>query len=233
MIMAKILLVEDEPSLAMLIRDNLEQSDYEVVQAADGEQAIRLYREQKPDLIVLDVMLPRRDGFEVAGIIRTADRNTPILFLTSKARPRDVVRGFEAGGNDYLKKPFGLEELLIRMKVLLSDKRLLHNGPTLPDTYSIGRYTLDVMKRRLVFSGRSTDQLTIREAELLQLFCQNQNELLRKENILLQIWEDDAFLNSRSLDVFISRLRSYLKNDPNVEIVNHRGLGYRLVVHGT
>ncbi|MCB0631626.1 MAG: response regulator transcription factor [Lewinella sp.] len=231
--MAKILLVEDEPSLAMLIRDNLEQSDYEVVQAADGEQAIRLYREQKPDLIVLDVMLPRRDGFEVAGIIRTADRNTPILFLTSKARPRDVVRGFEAGGNDYLKKPFGLEELLIRMKVLLSDKRLLHNGPTLPDTYSIGRYTLDVMKRRLVFSGRSTDQLTIREAELLQLFCQNQNELLRKENILLQIWEDDAFLNSRSLDVFISRLRSYLKNDPNVEIVNHRGLGYRLVVHGT
>lgn len=232
MIMPKILLVEDEPALAMLIRDNLEQADYEVVQAADGEQALRLYREEKPDLIVLDVMLPRRDGFEVAGIIRTADRDTPILFLTSKARPRDVVRGFEAGGNDYLKKPFGLEELLIRMRVLLSDKRLLHNGPTLPDTYSIGRYTLEVRKRQLLFPGQSTDQLTVREAELLQLFCQNQNELLRKENILLQIWEDDAFLNSRSLDVFISRLRNYLKGDPNVEIVNHRGMGYRLVVHG-
>lgn len=230
--MPKILLVEDEPSLAMLIRDNLEQHDFEVVQATDGEQALEVYRAQAPDLILLDVMLPRRDGFEVAGIIRAADRETPILFLTSKARPKDVVRGFEAGGNDYLKKPFGIEELLVRMKVLLSDKRLLLSDPSEPDTYAIGRYVLDVKKRYLILDGRSKTRLTVREAELLQLFCQNMDELLRKETILLQIWEDDAFLNSRSMDVFISRLRKYLGRDPDVEIVNHRGVGYRLVVHG-
>lgn len=229
--MPKALLVEDEPSLAMLICDNLEQHDYEVVQATDGEQAIEVYRSESPDIILLDVMLPRRDGFEVAEIIRAADRETPILFLTSKSRPKDVVRGFEAGGNDYLKKPFGIEELLVRMKVLLSDQRLLPNGPTSPDTFRLGRYTLDIKKRRLSFDGQSSIHLTVREAELLQLFCRNQNELLRKETILLQIWEDDAFLNSRSLDVFISRLRKYLRRDPNVEIVNHRGVGYRLVVH--
>ncbi|PHN01595.1 response regulator transcription factor [Flavilitoribacter nigricans] len=229
--MLKVLLVEDEPSLAMLIRDNLEQSDYEVVQATDGDQAVSVYREQAPDIILLDVMLPRRDGFEVAGIIRAADLDTPILFLTSRARPKDVVRGFEAGGNDYLKKPFGIEELLVRMKVLLSDKRLLSAGPPPADTHTIGRYELDVKKRQLVCRGQAPTQLTVREAELLQLFCQNRDELLRKETILLQIWEDDAFLNSRSLDVFISRLRRYLRHDPNVEIVNHRGLGYRLVVH--
>lgn len=229
--MPKVLLVEDEPSLAMLISDNLEQHGYEVVPAADGEKAIDLYREQAPDIIVLDVMLPRRNGFEVAGIIRAGDRETPILFLTSKARPKDVVLGFEAGGNDYLKKPFGIEELLIRMKVLLSDKRLLSNEVPELTICCIGRYTLDVKKRSLTFEGQTLTQLTVREAELLELFCRNQDELLRKETILLRIWEDDAFLNSRSLDVFISRLRRHLRQDPNVEIVNHRGLGYRLVVH--
>lgn len=230
--MPKVLLVEDEPSLAMLVRDNLEQYDYEVVQATDGEQAIQVYRDQSPDLILLDVMLPRRDGFEVARIIRAADQDTPILFLTSKARPKDVVRGFEAGGNDYLKKPFGIEELLIRMKVLLSDNRLLSSTPATPDTYRIGRYKLNIKKRQLTFEGQLPAQLTVREAELLQLFCQNRDELLRKDTILLQIWEDDAFLNSRSMDVFISRLRGYLKRDPNVEIINHRGVGYRLAIHG-
>jgi DNA-binding response OmpR family regulator len=230
--MPKILLVEDEPSLAMLIRDNLAERGYTVVQAADGEQALTVYREQAPDLILLDVMLPRRDGFAVAEIIRAADRETPILFLTSKARPKDVVRGFEAGGNDYLKKPFGIEELLVRMKVLLSDRRLLLSEPVPANTYRLGQYTLDVKKRELTYRQQAPTRLTVREADLLRLFCQNRDELLRKETILLQIWEDDAFLNSRSLDVFVSRLRKYLRRDPHVEIVNHRGVGYRLVIHG-
>lgn len=229
--MPKVLLVEDEPSLAMLLRDNLEQQDYLVVQAVDGEEAIEAYREEAPDIILLDVMLPRRDGFEVAETIRSADRDTPILFLTSKAKPGDVVRGFEAGGNDYLKKPFGIEELLVRMRVLLSDKRLLPKDPPAPNTFRLGRYTLDVKRRRLTFDRSAHTHLTTRETDLLQLFCLNKNELLRKETILLQIWEDDAFLNSRSMDVFISRLRKYLSRDPDVEIVNQRGVGYRLMVH--
>lgn len=176
-------------------------------------------------------MLPRRDGFEVAAIIRAGDRRTPILFLTSKSRPKDVVRGFEAGGNDYLKKPFGLEELLVRMRVLLSDTRLLPAGLPAADTFALGRYQLQAGKRQLLLDGKEVIQLTVREAELLQLFCQNRSELLTKETILLQIWEDDTFLNSRSLDVFISRLRKYLRRDPRVEIVNRRGVGYKLVVH--
>jgi len=155
-----------------------------------------------------------------------------VTACSSKAKPKDVVRGFETGGNDYLKKPFSIEELLVRMKVLLNDKRLLPKGPPTPKTFRLGRYTLDIKKRRLSLDRKEHTQLTTREADLLQLFCLNQNELLRKETILLQIWEDDAFLNSRSMDVFISRLRKYLNRDPDVEIVNQRGVGYRLVVHG-
>lgn len=229
--MTKILLVEDEPSLQMLIRDNLVQAGYEVVDTRNGVTAWSVYQEEQPDLLLLDVMLPGQDGFALARQVRARDRHTPILFLTAKARPRDVVQGFEAGGNDYLKKPFGLEELLVRVKVLLSDRRLL--TPTAQDSspVQLGSATFDPVRRQLLHPGRDPIRLTLRETDLLQLLYTQKGEVVDKTIILQQIWGDDGFLNSRSLDVFISRLRKYLKPAEEVEIVNQRGVGYMLVVY--
>lgn len=229
--MPKILLVEDEPSLRMLLHDNLEQEGYEVHTVADGLAGLDAWSEQQPDLIILDVMLPGRDGFSVARALRKQDTTTPILFLTAKSRPRDVVQGFEAGGNDYLKKPFGLEELLVRVKVLLTDRRLL---PLKADDQSIiqlGETVFDARRRQLTFTASPPVQLTIRESELLQLLIQRQGEVVPKTYLLERIWGDDGFLNSRSLDVFISRLRKYLKPASDLEIANQRGVGYMLVVY--
>ncbi|MCB0637286.1 MAG: response regulator transcription factor [Lewinella sp.] len=228
--MTKILLVEDDRSLAMLIQDNLEREGYAVLHAGDGAAALAHYETGQPDLLILDVMLPVHDGFTLARKIRLHDQSTPILFLTSKARPKDVVQGFEAGGNDYLKKPFGLEELLIRVRVLLSNGRLLHHRPA-PDHHEFGQLTFVPNRRQLIPSHGDPIQLTLREADLLQFLCRQEGRVVPKEDILQAIWGDDSFLNSRSLDVFISRLRKYLQAEPLVEIVNQRGIGYMLVVH--
>lgn len=230
--MTKILLVEDEPSLQMLIRDNLEQAGYDVVDTRSGLTAWSIYQEEQPDLLILDVMLPGQDGFALARQIRARDQHTPILFLTAKARPRDVVQGFEAGGNDYLKKPFGLEELLVRVKVLLSDRRLLNPSTGESTIISLGSASFDPARRQLIHPGYDPIRLTLREADLLQLLSAHLNKVVDKSIMLQQIWGDDGFLNSRSLDVFISRLRRYLKPAEDVEIVNQRGVGYMLVVYG-
>lgn len=229
--MPKILLVEDEPSLRMLIHDNLEQEGYEVHTVADGVAGLEAWSEQQPDLIILDVMLPGRDGFSVARTLRRQDTSTPILFLTAKSRPKDVVQGFEAGGNDYLKKPFGLEELLVRVKVLLTDHRLLPAKAEDQRIIQLGQTEFDTLRRQLVIGAGSPVQLTIREADLLQILVQRQGEVVPKTFLLERIWGDDSFLNSRSLDVFISRLRKYLKPAPDLEIANQRGVGYMLVVY--
>jgi len=231
--MPKILLVEDEPSLRMLIHDNLEQEGYEVFTVADGLAGLEAWSEQQPDLIILDVMLPGRDGFSVAKSLRKQDTQTPILFLTAKSRPKDVVRGFEAGGNDYLKKPFGLEELLIRIKVLLSEYRMLPQKTDDPPNLQLGQTVFDTRRRQLMINGDSAVQLTIREAELLQVLAQRQGEVVPKTYLLERIWGDDGFLNSRSLDVFISRLRKYLKPAIDLEIANQRGVGYMLVIYSS
>ena len=229
--MPKILLVEDEPSLRMLLHDNLEQEGYEVHAVADGLAGLDAWAEQSPDLIILDVMLPGRDGFSVARNLRKQDTRTPILFLTAKSRPKDVVRGFEAGGNDYLKKPFGLEELLVRVKVLLTDRRLLPLKADDQTIIQLGETVFDTRRRQLIFTASPPVQLTIREAELLQLLIQQQGEVVPKTYLLERIWGDDGFLNSRSLDVFISRLRKYLRSASDLEIANQRGVGYMLVVY--
>ncbi len=229
--MPKILLVEDEPSLRMLLHDNLEQEGYEVHAVADGLAGLDAWAEQSPDLIILDVMLPGRDGFSVARNLRKQDTRTPILFLTAKSRPKDVVRGFEAGGNDYLKKPFGLEELLVRVKVLLTDRRLLPLKADDQTIIQLGETVFDTRRRQLIFTASPPVQLTIREAELLQLLIQQQGEVVPKTYLLELIWGDDGFLNSRSLDVFISRLRKYLRSASDLEIANQRGVGYMLVVY--
>lgn len=226
----KILLVEDELTLAMLVQENLERNGYEVRHTQNGELALKEFFATPPDLVVLDVMMPKANGFQVAKTIRNTDRKTPIIFLTAKIKPTDVVAGFEAGGNDYLRKPFAMEELLIRMQALLNPERLAE----MPDTsdqvvFKLGQYTFNTKRLTLTDANASTRKLTAREAELLKLLCENRNQLLTKSSILLNVWGDDSFFNSRSMDVFISRLRKYLKDDPSLSIINLRGVGYKLV----
>jgi DNA-binding response OmpR family regulator len=225
----QLLLVEDEPSLALIIVDSLEREGFAVRHYTEAEAALKHYYEARPDLLILDVMLPKSNGYEIAKTIRSTDQQTPILFLTAKSKAKDVVAGFKAGGNDYLKKPFGIEELVVRIQVLLNDQRLLIDRSEAQHQYQIGQYSFDSHHQSLQLE-ESVQQLTGRESALLQLFCQHQNQLLPKKSILLEIWGDDSFFNSRSMDVFISKLRKHLSEDPAVQIINVRGAGYKLVV---
>lgn len=226
----KILLVEDEMSLAMVVTDNLVEEGYEVHHALNGEDALKQFYQKEPDLVILDVMMPKVNGFTVAKTIRNTDRETPILFLTAKVQVKDVVKGFEAGGNDYIRKPFSIQELLVRMKVMLSDTRLLDKvSPSSDARFELGKFQFDSKSGLLAHSGQSK-KLTSRESELLKLFCRHKDEVLTKESILLSIWGDDSFFNSRSLDVFVSKLRKYLEADSGVNIVNIRGVGYKLIL---
>ena len=226
----KVLMVEDELSLAMVIKDNLESNGYEVIHAKNGDEGLQFFFKKKPDIVILDVMMPKVNGFRVAKTIRNTDRITPILFLTAKVQVKDVIKGFESGGNDYLRKPFSIAELLIRMKVLLSGSHLLeHTNENEVTHFEIGQYTFDSRKLVLYHSGIAK-KLTSREADLLKVFCRNESQLLTKKSILLNIWGDDSFFNSRSLDVFVSKLRKHLREDPAIDIINIRGVGYKLLV---
>lgn len=226
-----VLLVEDELALGLLVKEGLEKQGYRVLHAPDGNQALSLFFAHQPALVVLDVMMPKMNGFDVAKMIRNTDRHTPIIFLTAKIKSEDVVRGFSAGGNDYLRKPFAMEELLVRMRALLSEDRLAARLEASERyLFELGSYTFN-SKQLLVLRPDGTEQrLTAREAELLKLLCENPNRVLPKSSILLKIWGDDSFFNSRSMDVFISRLRKYLREEPTVRIVNLRGVGYKLVI---
>ncbi|MEM6343216.1 MAG: response regulator transcription factor [Bacteroidota bacterium] len=227
---AKILLVEDELALARLIQDNLIEEGFLVEHSPNGEAALKRFFDWEPDLVILDVMMPRKNGFKVATTIRDTDRKTPIIFLTAKIKATDVVKGFQAGGNDYIRKPFAMAELLVRIQALLQQDRLLDQPALTEETrFELGRFTFDSKRMRLVDKAGKLQKLTTREAELLQLLCQNRNHLVTKSSILLKVWGDDSFFNSRSLDVFISRLRKYLKAEPSVNLVNLRGVGYKLV----
>jgi len=226
----KILLVEDELTLATLVQENLERKGYEVGYAPNGESALKQFFANPPDLVILDVMMPKANGFQVAKTIRNTDRRTPIIFLTAKIKPADVVQGFEAGGNDYLRKPFAMEELLVRMRALLNTERLAEVPKTTEQVvFTLGQYSFNTKRLTLTAADASIRKLTTREAELLKLLCENRNQLLTKSSILLKVWGDDSFFNSRSMDVFISRLRKYLADDPTLSIVNLRGVGYKLV----
>lgn len=224
----RVLLVEDEMSLAMLVKDNLESEGYRVFHARNGDEGLKAFHRHEPELVILDVMMPRFDGYWVAKTIRETDRSTPILFLTAKVQVKDVVKGFESGGNDYIRKPFSIEELLIRMKVLLNEERLLvlENQQ---QSFQLGQYYFDSKRCELAHGG-TIQKLTNRETELLLIFCQNQDQILTKKALLLKIWGDDSYFNSRSLDVFVSKLRKYLKKDPAITIINIRGIGYKLML---
>ncbi len=220
----KILLAEDEPSLGQIIKESLETRNFEVLLCVDGEQAYKTYRDEKPVLLVLDVMMPKKDGFTLAKEIRHENPEIPIIFLTAKSQTEDVVKGFTIGGNDYLKKPFSMEELIVRINALLNR----NNTTDIDSPIRLGNYIFNLKKQTLQFDSK-TETLTHREAHLLYHLIKNKNQVLERPFILKKLWGDDDFFNARSMDVFITKLRKKLKQDPNIQIINVRGYGYKLV----
>ena len=220
----RVLLAEDEASLGSILKETLEDRGMTVTHCLDGESALQLFHSEVPDILVLDVMMPKIDGFTVASEIRKTNREVPILFLTAKTQTKDVVAGFKLGGNDYLKKPFSLEELIVRILALgmkleeETDKKLI----------SIGNYSFNHIKQQLNLGDYSIT-LTHRESELLYFLCVNRNAILKRDYILKKLWGESDFFTARSMDVYISKLRKKLKEDPSVEIINVRGIGYKLI----
>jgi DNA-binding response OmpR family regulator len=224
--MPTILLVEDELSLALIVQDNLVSRGFTVLHAADGQAGLDLFRRHRPDLLVVDVMMPVLDGFSLARQVRCEDATVPLIFLTARSQPADVVHGFELGGSDYVKKPFSIEELVARINARLLPRA---SAPTPPAIVAIGQYEFDYPHQRLHRQGH-TQALTNREAEVLQHLYRQRNQVLGRAEVLQALWGDDTFFNGRSLDVYITRLRRYLRADADVQIVNIRGLGYNLML---
>ena len=220
----KILLAEDEQALGQIVKESLETRNFEVIYCKNGEEALQCYHKLQPEILVLDVMMPKKDGFTLAQEIRALDTHIPILFLTAKSQTRDVLEGFHHGGNDYLKKPFSMEELIVRIHNLLNRIRL----KTASEDIAIGGYTFNHTKQLLSY-GEEEYPLTHREAELLFHLSEKRNQILDRKLILKKIWGDDDFFNARSMDVFISKLRKKLAKDKDIQIVNVRGYGYKLI----
>jgi DNA-binding response OmpR family regulator len=220
----KVLLAEDEASLGMIVKESLESRDFIVFHGENGEIASEIYQKEKPDILVLDVMMPLKDGFTLAKEIRLENKKIPIIFLTAKSQTSDVLEGFNHGGNDYLKKPFSMEELIVRIKSLLNSIEIKTNV----DAIKIGNYSFNLTKQTLQ-NSLEIEQLTHREAQLLFYLFEKKNEVLDRTFILNKLWGNDDFFNARSMDVFISKLRKKLKKDTNIQIINIRGFGYKLI----
>ncbi len=230
--MSKILLVEDEQLLGKIVTESLEVRGFDMRHAVNGKDGLALYEAWQPDLIVVDIMMPEMDGLTLTKHIRAQNKHIPIIFLTARSQTKDVVKGFESGGNDYLKKPFSMDELIVRIKELLKRKEL---SATQKEGFQVGDFYFDYAKQRLfrnkpVSSEEKEDfSLSYRETELLYHLCNHRNNVLERKQVLLEIWGDDSFFNARSMDVFISKLRRYFEKDPSVQIVNIRGIGYKLI----
>ncbi|MFT4033430.1 MAG: response regulator transcription factor [Siphonobacter sp.] len=223
----RILYVEDEPFLGRIVKESLESRQLEVNMVTDGLAVLPELDRFTPDLCVLDVMLPNRDGFSIAKDIRQRFPQLPILFLTAKTQVEDVVHGFEIGGNDYLRKPFSMEELLVRIQNLL---RMNQNNPIgkTPAAMSLGKYEFWPQKYELRINDQ-TRKLSHRENELLRILCEHQHQTIARKDILMRVWGDDSFFNSRNLDVYITRLRDYLKEDDQLQLVTIKGVGYHFI----
>ena len=221
-----ILLVEDEPSLARVIRDSLEKKGYSVQLVTDGEKAYDLFVGSAFALCVIDVMLPGIDGFSLARQIRVYDTNVPVLFLTARSSDDDVIEGYKSGGNDYLKKPFNLEELFLRVNELLKRSHAIDDPH---ESCRIGKYVFNPGKQVLRFLDDDEVKLSNRESALLHMLCRSNNAVLDRKHALIALWGDDNFFNTRTMDVFVTKLRRHLKQDPGVEILNIRGRGYKLI----
>jgi DNA-binding response OmpR family regulator len=222
----KILLVEDDQTLNFIIKDNLEMAGYAVIPAEDGEAAIRIFKSGKFSLCLLDVMLPKKDGFTVAKEIRQLDDHVPIIFLTARSMTEDRINGLTIGGDDYITKPFSMEELLLKIRIFLKRTQTTAEAVTEQSFYKVGRFNF-YFDSLVLESDGERKTLTYKEAELLRYFCDNPNKVLSRSDILKQVWGSDDYYLGRSLDVFISRLRKYLGSDENIKILNLHGIGFR------
>jgi DNA-binding response OmpR family regulator len=221
----KILLAEDDVNLGFVVKDNLEHHGFEVDLCKDGEEALDHFRNNHYDVCILDIMMPKTDGFEVASGIRAENSYIPILFVTAKTMKEDRLHGFLLGGDDYITKPFSIEELICRIQVFL--KRTKSNFPERDLSVPLGKYKFNHARLTLKTDG-SEKMLTQKEADILLILYEAGGEVVKRNDILMQVWGDDDYFIGRSLDVFISRLRKYIADDPNVEIANHHGVGFKL-----
>lgn len=221
-----ILLVEDDASLSMIIKDALEEEGFGVLVGCDGLEGIEQFFKQSPSLIIADVMMPEVDGFEMVRRIRRADREIPVLFLSARSSVDDIVFGFELGANDYLRKPFSLRELMVRVKALIAKS---HMEAVPVSFYEIGLYTFFPSRQLLQLAGEDRE-LSFKESELLRMLCESDSHPVDSKDILLRLWGNDSFYNARSLHVFITKLRHKLEKDPRIKILNVRGIGYKLIL---
>lgn len=223
----KILYVEDEPFLGRIVKESLETRGFEVRLVADGALVQSSFVEMQPDLCVLDIMLPNKDGYAIAKSIRDGRDVVPIIFVSAKIQTEDLLKGFESGGNDYLRKPFSMEELIVRINNLLHLTQKMHLAPK--EAQVIGKFTFSPSRYELSFQGQ-TRKLSHREVLLLQVLHENTNAVVTRKDILMKVWGDDSFFNSRNLDVYINKLRDYLKDDDAVKIITLKGVGYHFSV---
>ncbi len=225
----RILLVEDDPSLGFVIKDNLSLKGYDVTLCTDGEAGERSFLKHHYNLCIFDIMLPKKDGFSLAQSVRKSNATVPILFLTAKSMMEDKLEGYRTGADDYITKPFSLDELLCKIEVFLRRSPRIHSGHE--KTVSLGKYEFDFANLTLKQNG-AEKTLTQKEAEVLKLLYYNRERVLKREEILKHVWGDDDYFMGRSMDVFISKLRKYLKEDASVQIVNYHGVGFKLEVAG-
>ena len=220
------LVAEDDPNLGTILKAYLTQKGYTVFLATDGQQALDVYKDENVDACILDVMMPVKDGFAVAKELRRIDKNIPILFLTAKSQEADKLKGFEVGADDYITKPFSMEELLARINATI--RRSFDENKPENNKFNIGKFKFDYNYQTLAFEDEEPRKLTSKESELLRLFCINFNQLIDRTSTLQKIWKDDSYFAARSMDVYITKLRKYLQADPSVQIVNVHGVGFKL-----
>jgi DNA-binding response OmpR family regulator len=225
----RILLAEDDPNLGSLLQEFLQAKEFETVLCTDGDKAFKTFSKQQFDFVILDVMMPEKDGFTVAKEIRSINKKVPIIFLTAKSMKEDTLQGFNLGADDYITKPFSMEELLVRINAILrrtDSYQAAHNGEK---KYELGQFEFDYDRQQLRL-GENETKLTTKENELLHLLCLNKNGVLERNYALNAIWGDDNYFNGRSMDVYIAKLRKHLKPDPEIEIINIHGKGFKLLV---
>ena len=224
----RILLCEDDPNLGSLLTEYLNAKGFETTHAKDGGEGLKQYRRQSFDFIILDVMMPVMDGFTLAEEIRKNNKHIPLLFLTAKSMKEDTLKGFKVGADDYMTKPFSMDELLVRVQAILKRSAALPDPGDEVQEFDIGKFHFDYNKQKLTL-GEDETKLTTKENELLYLLCKHKNSLMERQYALNAIWGDDNYFNGRSMDVYIAKLRKHLKGDESVEIINVHGRGFKLL----
>ena len=224
----RILLAEDDKNLGDILKTYLEAKGYPTTLCVNGEEAVDLFKKDNFDIVILDIMMPLKDGFTVAREIRKSDKKTPILFLSAKSMQDDILKGFQLGADDYITKPFSMEVLLMRLNAILRRTQGQEKSSPQSSLYRLGEFIFD-HQRQLLTIHNHEQKLTAKEADLLNLLCQNANEVLDRSIALKDIWRDDSYFNARSMDVYITKLRKFLKEDPEVELLNVHGVGFKLV----